>query len=78
MALTQPPAGDEAQKRGVKAVMLNTQSSAESLKELAKRIDAGGIKPLIGRTYPLAKAAQMWSDARTQHIEGKLVLTVVS
>jgi 2-desacetyl-2-hydroxyethyl bacteriochlorophyllide A dehydrogenase len=76
VTLTQPPSNEETEKRGVKAVMLNTQSSAESLKKLAAQIDAGEIKPLIGRTYPLAKAAQMWSDARTQHVEGKLVLTV--
>jgi NADPH:quinone reductase-like Zn-dependent oxidoreductase len=77
VTLTQPPSPEEAEKHGIHAVMLQTQSSAESLKKLAALIDAGEIKPLVGRTYPLAKAAQMWSDARTQHIEGKLVLTVV-
>lgn len=76
VTLTQPPSPEEAEKHGIHAVMLQTQSSAESLKKLAACIDAGEIKPLVGRTYPLAKAAQMWSDARTQHIEGKLVLNV--
>ncbi len=77
VTLTQPPSPEEAKKHGIHATMLQTQSSAESLKKLAARIDAGEIKPLVGRTYSLAKAAQMWSDARTRHIEGKLVLTVV-
>ncbi len=75
VTLTQPPSTEEAAKYGIQAKMLQTQSTGAGLEKLVKRIDAGEIKPLVGKTYPLAKAAEMWSDARARRIEGKLVLT---
>ncbi len=74
VALTQPPSPEQADKYGVRALMLQTDSSAASLKTLAKRIDAGEIKPTVAKTYFLSEAAQAWKDLQTMHPQGKLVL----
>jgi len=74
--LTQPPSQEEAAKHKVRAVMLQTETSRASLEALAAKIEAGEIRPFVGRTYPLSTVAQAWADVRAQHMEGKIVFTV--
>jgi NADPH:quinone reductase-like Zn-dependent oxidoreductase len=76
IALTAPPAQEEAAKYHVRAIMLQTEASAASLEALTAKIDAGEIRPFVGRTYPLSAVARAWEDVRTQHLEGKIVFTV--
>lgn len=76
VALSQPPDEEQAAQHKVTAVMLMTEPSAASLQALAAKIDAGEIRPLVGRTYSLSDVAQAWADVGSQHIEGKIVFTV--
>ncbi len=76
VALSQPPSEEEAAQHKVAAVMLLTETSAASLQALAAKIDAGEVRPFVGRTYPLSKAACAWTDVSSQHIEGKIVFIV--
>ena len=76
VALSQPPSQAEATQHQVSAVMLNTSISSANLQALAAKIDAGEVRPFVGRTYPLSAAAQAWTDVHSQHIEGKIVFTV--
>ena len=76
VALSQPPSEEEAAQHKVTAVMFPTDSSAASLQALAAKIDAGEVRPFVGRTYPLSEVAQAWTDVSSQHIEGKIVFIV--
>ena len=75
IAVSQPPSQEEAARHKVRAVMLNTTSSAESLAVLRSQIDSGQVKPFVGRLYPLQDTPQAWKDSRSEHIEGKVVFT---
>ena len=77
VSITQPPSQEEAAKHRVSAVMLNMNVSTANLQALARKIDAGEIRPFVGRTYPLSEAAQAWTDVQAGHIEGKIVFTVL-
>ena len=76
VAITQPPSQEEAAKHNVDASMLQTEVSSSSQQKVAEMIDAGEIKPFIGRVYPLSEVAQAWRDRKSQHIEGKIVFTI--
>jgi len=76
VAISQPPSQENAAKHKVRAIMLNTSVTTASLQALAAKIDAGDIRPFVGRTYPLSAAAQAWTDVQSQHVEGKIVFNV--
>jgi len=76
VAVTQPPSEDEAAKHQVKASMLITEINSEALKRLAHMIDAGEIKPYVGKIYPLSEVAQGWEAERSGQIDGKIVFKV--
>ena len=75
IAVSQPPSQEEAAGHKVRAVMLNTISSTESLAALRNEIDAGKVKPFVGRTYSLRDVPKAWKDSQSEHIEGKVVFT---
>ncbi len=76
VALTQPPSPETAAKYKVTAVMLDTHSTSESVDALSNSIISGDLKPQVGKVYPLADAAKVWSEWPTLHITGKIVFTV--
>jgi NADPH:quinone reductase-like Zn-dependent oxidoreductase len=49
--------------------------NAEDLADLAERIDAGQIAPVIDRTYPMAEVPDAVRQLEGGHVAGKLVLT---
>jgi NADPH:quinone reductase-like Zn-dependent oxidoreductase len=77
VAVAQPPSPVEAQKHGVHAMFFSTDSSIGTLRDVTAAIEAGELKPYVAKTYPLASAAQAWQDIATNHIEGKVVFTVI-
>ncbi|MDB5269580.1 MAG: alcohol dehydrogenase [Hymenobacter sp.] len=46
------------------------------LREMAQLIDAGRVKVLISRVYPLAQVADAHRESQTWHVQGKLVLQI--
>lgn len=50
--------------------------NAEDLAFLAERIDAGDVRPIVERTYPMAEAPEAIRRLETGHVAGKLVVTV--
>lgn len=50
--------------------------NAEDLADLAERIDAGQIVPVIDRTYPMAEVPDAVRYLEAGHVAGKLVLRV--
>lgn len=76
VAITQPPSANEAAKHNVQASFLITDVSTASLEKVAKLIDAGEIKPFIGKVYPLDEVREAWNDVKNNRPEGKIVFTV--
>ncbi|NIF72759.1 NADP-dependent oxidoreductase [Burkholderia sp. Ap-962] len=76
VALNGPPAEDEAERLGVRALFLRTQNRGNGLARLAAEIDAVPVRPFLARSYALAETAQAWRDFEAGGIEGKLVIRV--
>jgi NADPH:quinone reductase-like Zn-dependent oxidoreductase len=61
-------------RRTLRAVMV--QPNAADLERIGAWIDAGQVRPLIDRTYPLTGAAEAHRLSETKRARGKLVLIV--
>jgi NADPH:quinone reductase-like Zn-dependent oxidoreductase len=78
VATSQPPSEEEAAKHKVQATMMQMKAAATNLTQLTELLDAGKIKTLVSKTYPLAKAHDAWTEMISGHTRGKTVLEVVS
>jgi NADPH:quinone reductase-like Zn-dependent oxidoreductase len=78
IATAQPPSEQEAARHKVRATMMRMQASAKNLAELAQLLDAGTIKPIVAKKYPLSEARAAWADILSGHTRGKIVLDVAS
>jgi NADPH:quinone reductase-like Zn-dependent oxidoreductase len=76
VAISQPPAPEEAVKHQVNASMLLTEVSTRNLESVAGLVDAGEIQPCIGKLYPLKFVAEAWRGWPSAHVQGKIVFTV--
>jgi NADPH:quinone reductase-like Zn-dependent oxidoreductase len=76
VTIVQPPSEEEAAKHKVKASMLLTEVKSDGLKKLAQMVDAGEIKPYVGKTYPLREVVRGWEAARSGQVDGKIVFRV--
>lgn len=52
------------------------QPRQEWLEEIAQLIDAGRVKVLVSKVYPLAQVADAHRESQTWHVRGKLVLQI--
>jgi NADPH:quinone reductase-like Zn-dependent oxidoreductase len=52
------------------------QPRQDWLQEIAGLIDAGRVKVVISRVYPLAQVAEAHRESQTWHVQGKLVLEI--
>ena len=59
-----------------KAEVIMLQSNAEDLVYLTKEIEAGKIKTVIDRTYPLSEIADAHEYSETEHAAGKIAIGV--
>ena len=62
--------------RGVKLSLVTRRSSGKTLSELMRVVEAGAIKPVIDRVFPLAEVADAHRYLETGHAKGKVVLQV--
>lgn len=65
-----------AAQRGARGLRYTVEESGENLAEIARLIDAGRVKPVVAKTFPLEEAAAALQFLEKQHPAGKVVLTV--
>ena len=58
--------------------MMQMKAAATNLTQLTELLDAGKIKTIVSKTYPLAKVRDAWIELISGHTRGKTVLEVVS
>ncbi|HEV3303862.1 MAG TPA: NADP-dependent oxidoreductase [Planctomycetaceae bacterium] len=76
VSTVQPPSEDEAVRRKLHATMMVMKPSAEGLKQLARLVDAGTIRTVVTKTYPLSQAQDAWKYQMSGHTRGKVVLEI--
>ncbi len=65
-----------AARAGARFVYLFMRPDGSQLAEIAAWIDAGKLKPIVHKTYPLADFREAFADLERGHARGKIVLTI--
>ena len=66
----------EPGEHGVRGLFFIVEPDRDQLEELAKLIDAGSLKPVVARVFPLAQARDAFELGLQGHTRGKIVLRV--
>ena len=61
-------------RTGARFVYLFMRPDGDQLAELAAWIDAGRLRPVVHRTYPLAEAREAFAELERGHARGKIVV----
>jgi len=75
VSIVEPPAESEAQRWGVRCAFVFIQPNAGYLTEIARLIDTGKLKPIVGQVLPLSRVQEAHQLSEHGHVRGKLVLT---
>jgi alcohol dehydrogenase len=67
-----------AARAGVRYVYLFMRPDGEQLAELASWIDAGRLRPILHRTYPLAEVREAFAELERGRARGKIVVSIAS
>jgi NADPH:quinone reductase-like Zn-dependent oxidoreductase len=70
------PSEEKARASGVRATRYTVRANGAELAEIATLIDAGRVKPVVTKVFPLGDAAAALGEVEKGHSEGKIVLTV--
>ena len=79
---TQPTADDQLEEwkqklmPNQKAEVIMLQSNTKDLVYLTRQIEAGKIKTVIDRTYPLSEIADAHAYSETEHAAGKIAIAI--
>ena len=65
-----------AARAGVRFVYLFMRPDGAELAELAAWIDAGKLRPILHRSYPLAEAREAFAELERGRARGKIVVTI--
>lgn len=71
-----PPPQDKAAEHGVRGMRYTVEESGAELSEIARMIDAGQVRSVIAKTFPLQRAAEAQRVLEREHPAGKIVLAV--
>jgi NADPH:quinone reductase-like Zn-dependent oxidoreductase len=72
-----PENEEEAKAKNIHIEGFGAQSYPEDLKQIARLIDEGKVKPAISKIMPLEEAAAAEKLSEEGHVRGKIVLQVV-
>jgi NADPH:quinone reductase-like Zn-dependent oxidoreductase len=71
-----PPREGEAEAHGVRGAAIMVRTSGEGMAEVARLVQSGALRPVVGERLPLADAAEAHRRLETGHARGKIVLEV--
>lgn len=75
LSTVQPPAPEKVTEYGIRAQFIFTHPSGEALGKIARLVDTGKLKPVVGTQIPLENARQAHE---TKGGNGKIVISVES
>jgi NADPH:quinone reductase-like Zn-dependent oxidoreductase len=78
VSVVEPPAPDAAERAGVRASYFIVEPDRVQLAEIARLIDAGKLRPVVGEVFDLADGAKAFEVKRGGGVPGKAVLRVVN
>jgi NADPH:quinone reductase-like Zn-dependent oxidoreductase len=73
VSIMMPPPAD---RDDIRTVHFVRDPNGAQLAEVARLVDEGQLHPQVGAVYPLAEARDAFMAKSTQHIPGKVVLTL--
>lgn len=76
VSIISPPPKELADKYGVRGEFLVIGPNAEVLEQLAKVVDEGKVRPIIGAEFALQDIAKAHALSEAGHMRGKIVLYV--
>jgi NADPH:quinone reductase-like Zn-dependent oxidoreductase len=72
VSIVAPPSTDRSD---IRAVAFVRDPSGAQLREIARLVDEGTLRPDVSAVFPLADAREAFMAKSTEHIPGKVVLT---
>ena len=72
VSIVAPPPTD---RTDIRTVVFVRDANGAQLREIARLVDEGTLRPQVGAVYPLADAREAFMAKSTRHIPGKVVLT---
>jgi len=63
---------------GIRGVSISAAPKSETFAELTRLIEAGKLKPVVTKLFPLAEVAKAQEQIATRHTTGKIVLQVAA
>jgi NADPH:quinone reductase-like Zn-dependent oxidoreductase len=78
VSVVEPPDPEAAARIGVQGRYFIVEPDRPQLVELARRIDAGGLRPVVGRVFDLADGATAFQAKQGHGLPGKSVWQVVA
>lgn len=76
VSLASPPSAETAAKLGLRQAFVFVQPQAVQLEALAKLVEAGKLKSIVGTVLPLAEAPRAHALSQGGHTRGKIVLQI--
>lgn len=76
ISVADPPPAEAAEAHRARGVYFVVEPNRDQLAELARLVDNGSLRPMIGRVFPLREAAAAFLTQRDSHIRGKIVIEV--
>jgi NADPH:quinone reductase-like Zn-dependent oxidoreductase len=77
VSILAPPSHEKAAAHGVRAEHVFVQAKTDQLDEIGKLVDAGKVKAVIEKVFPLTEVRAAQESNATGHTRGKIVLRVV-
>jgi len=77
VSILEPPSVEKAGACGVRCHHTFVQPNVEQLNEIAKLVDAGKLKVIIQKIFPLAEARAAQESNAAGHTRGKIALRVI-
>jgi NADPH:quinone reductase-like Zn-dependent oxidoreductase len=72
VSVVAPPPTD---RNDIRTVAFVRDANGAQLREIARLVDEGALRPQVGAVYPLADTREAFMAKSTKHIPGKVVLT---